>query len=96
MTLPREEIDHKSRRLTPAEEDRLETWIFRQDQCGNGASASIVRGLAVSILQRRGDTNRLGKHWLHSFRKRHPAIKSLKGRKQEASRFSSFTPKTVN
>lgn len=85
-----------TQRLTPQEEDRLVTWILRQDQCGYAPSAKVVRACVVALLELKGDTAPLGKNWMKAFKKRNPKIKSLQGRKQEASRFSGFTLKAVN
>lgn len=95
QTLAKDESTTNAQRLTPSEETRLETWILRQDQCGHAAPVSIVRGLAASILRRTGNPRPLGKHRIESFKRPHPAIKSIKGRRQEGARFTNFTPKTV-
>jgi hypothetical protein len=50
----------------------------------------------TSILKENGDNRALGKNWLTSFKKRHPEVISKMGRKQEAERVTSFTPKAVN
>lgn len=76
-------------------ESRLVTWILRQDQFGYAPSAKVVRACVVALLEQKGDTNPLGKNWLNFF-KRNPSVKSLQGRKQEASRYRGFTPKTVD
>lgn len=96
QTLPRDHSTHPGKRLTTAEEQRLVTWILRQDSIGQAPSSYSVRCLAGAILKARGDVLPLGVHWMEGFKRRNPSIRSLKARKQEASRFSGFTPKAVN
>lgn len=85
-----------AQRLSPSQEESIATWILRQEKLGYAPTASLVRNLATSILKKNGDMQPLGKNWIASFKKRNPQVWSKMGRKQEAERFSNFTPKSVN
>ena len=37
----------------------------------------------------------MGRHWVFNFIKRYPELSQKTGRRQEANRFDSFTPKAV-
>lgn len=93
---PSNEQMQPAQRLSRDQEEDIVKWILRQEKLGYAPSSSFVRSLVTSILKENGDAQPLGKNWLDSFKKRHPEIISKLGRKQEASRFSSFTPKAVN
>jgi hypothetical protein len=47
-------------------------------------------------LRQQGRERPIGVRWLARFIKRHDDIKAMVGKRQEASRFSSFTPMAVN
>ncbi|MBE1616056.1 hypothetical protein IDF54_14470, partial [Flavobacterium sp. SaA2.13] len=82
-----------AQRLSALQEEGITTWILRQEKLGYAPTASLVRSLATAILKKNGDMKPLGKNWVASFNKRNPAVWSKLGRKQEAERFSAFTPK---
>ena len=96
----KDEAQHPDQRLTDAQEERIVTWILRQEQLGYAPSHSQVRS-AVEVLIRQSLAPRenfvpLGKNWLNRFTERHPKIKTKIGKRQEAVRFKAFTPKAVN
>jgi len=93
---PSDEQIQPAQRLSRAQEEDIVNWILRQEKLGYAPTSSLVRSLVTSILTENGDNRPLGKNWLASFKKRHPEVISKMGRKQEADRFTSFTPKAVN
>lgn len=95
-TRPSNEQIQPAQRLSRDQEEDIVKWILRQEKLGYAPTGSFVRSLVTSLLVENGDTKPLGKNWVDNFKKRHPEIISKMGRKQEAERFSSFTPKAVN
>jgi hypothetical protein len=63
---------------------------------GYAPSHSQVRATVTALLRQQGRERHIGVHWLARFMKRHPPIKKKIGKRQEASRFNSFTPTAVN
>lgn len=82
--------------LSKSQETRLVSWILRQETLGYAPSHSQVRATVAALLRRQCREKPIGVHWISRFIKRHPAIKIKIGRRQEASRFNSFTPTAVN
>jgi hypothetical protein len=50
----------------------------------------------VALLKQQNKKQELGRNWVAKFIKRHPKLKTKPGRRQEANRFNSFTPKAVH
>ncbi|KAM4064060.1 hypothetical protein HRG_012580 [Hirsutella rhossiliensis] len=63
---------------------------------GYPLSQSQIRACVVTVLKQQGCDSRLGRHWVEKFIQRHPELRSKVGRRQEANRFDSFTPKVVH
>ncbi|OBS16091.1 hypothetical protein FPOA_27761 [Fusarium poae] len=82
--------------LSKSQETRLVTWILRQEALGYAPSHSQVRATVAALLRQQGQGRTIGVHWISRFMKRHPDIETKIGRRQEASRFNSFTPKAVS
>jgi hypothetical protein len=90
-------------RLSKDQEARLATWILRQESVGYAPSHSQIRACVVALLNQQStkaigenDKDKLGRNWVSRFIQRHPEIKTKVGRRQEANRFDSFTPKAVH
>lgn len=88
--------EQPSKRLSKEEEDRLVTWILRQESIGYAPTHPQVKACVSALLKMRGYEQPLGNKWLTRFIARHPEVKTKIGRRQEASRFNGFTPKAVN
>ncbi|KAJ0126480.1 Transcription factor atf1, partial [Fusarium oxysporum f. sp. albedinis] len=75
-----------------------QTWrqLRRLRSLGYAPSHSQVRATVAALLRQQGQEVTIGVHWISRFMKRHPAIKTKIGRRQEPSRFNSFTPMAVN
>ena len=82
--------------LSVAQEDSLTCWIIEQEGRGLALSREEIFAIASHILTESGKDNDIGKTWFESFKKRNPAIKRKIGRRQEANRWESFSPKAVN
>jgi hypothetical protein len=83
--------------LTDDQEANLSRWILRMESLGYGPSHSQIRACVLAILAQNGHHQpKLGVNWVSRFISRHPELKTKKGRRQEANRFESFTPKAVN
>ncbi|KAM5529592.1 transposase [Fusarium oxysporum f. sp. phaseoli] len=91
---------HPRRRLSKSQEDRLAFWILRQESLGYAPSHSQIRacvmGLLLNIGGRQGEQPDLGRKWVTKFINRRADLKTKIGRRQEAKRFDSFTPKAVH
>ncbi|OBS16101.1 hypothetical protein FPOA_13184 [Fusarium poae] len=90
------EITQPAQILSKSQESRLVTWILRQEALGYAPSHSQVRATVTALLRQQGRERHIGVHWLARFIKRHPDIEAKVGKRQEAARFSSFTPMAVN
>jgi hypothetical protein len=85
-----------SQYLSKNQEAKLVSWILRQESLGYAPSHSQIRACVQAILQQQGSNPKLGRHWVERLVQRHPELKTKRGRRQEANRFDSFTPKAVN
>ena len=85
-----------NKRLSRYQEDKLALWILRQERLGYAPSHSQIHACVLSLLSHQGDEPSLGRNWVSRFIAKRPELKSKIGRRQEANRFDSFTPKAVN
>lgn len=84
------------KRLSNNQESNLVAWILRQESLGYAPSHSQIRACALALLKQQDPKSSFGRNWVSRFIKRHPELKTKIGRRQEASRFNSFTPKAVH
>ncbi|KAJ3453537.1 hypothetical protein MRS44_017784 [Fusarium solani] len=87
---------HPHRRLSKNQEDRLAAWILRQESLGYAPSHSQIRACVMGLLRQQGEHPDLGRNWVIKFISRRADLKTKMGRRQEAKRFDSFTPKAVH
>ncbi|KAH7465176.1 hypothetical protein FOMA001_g17302 [Fusarium oxysporum f. sp. matthiolae] len=87
---------HPHRRLSKRQEDRLAFWILRQESLGYAPSHSQIRACVMGLLRQQGEHLDLGRNWVNKFINRRADLKTKMGRRQEAKRFDSFTPKAVH
>ncbi|KAM5529833.1 hypothetical protein FOXYSP1_17677 [Fusarium oxysporum f. sp. phaseoli] len=87
---------HPYRRLSKNQEDRLAFWILRQESLGYAPSHNQVRACVIGLLRQQGEHSELGRNWVTRFINRRTDLKTKMGRRQEANRFDSFTPKAVH
>jgi len=92
----RNERTQTHQRICRSQEESLLRWALRQESLGYAPSHSQLRACVEAILHQQGDNNPLGKHWTTRFVKRHPNLSTKLGKRQEASRFDGFTPRSVN
>ncbi|RFN47274.1 hypothetical protein FIE12Z_8487 [Fusarium flagelliforme] len=83
-------------RSSKSQEESLLPWALRQESLGYAPSHSQLRACVEAILHQQGDNKPLGNHWTTRFVKRHPNLSTKLGKRQEASRFDGFTPRSVN
>ncbi|RKK08481.1 hypothetical protein BFJ65_g17143 [Fusarium oxysporum f. sp. cepae] len=86
---------HPYRRLSKSQEDRLALWILRQESLGYAPSHSQIRACVMGMLRQQGEYPDLGRNWVTKFINRRADLKTKIGRRQEAKRFDSFTPRAV-
>jgi Tc5 transposase DNA-binding domain/helix-turn-helix, Psq domain len=82
--------------LSKNQEAQLVKWILRQESVGYAPSHSQIRACVLALLSQQTSKPELGRNWVARFIKRYPEIKTKPGRRQEANRFDSFTPKAVD
>jgi hypothetical protein len=87
---------HPYRRLSKSQEDRLAFWILRQQSLGYAPSHSQIRACVMGLLRQQGEHPDLGRNWVNKFINRRADLKTKMGRRQEAKRFDSFTPRAVH
>ncbi|KAF4950245.1 hypothetical protein FSARC_13262 [Fusarium sarcochroum] len=87
---------HPHRRLSKRQEDRLAFWILRQESLGYAPSHSQIRACVMGLLRQQGEHPKLGRNWMIKFINRRAHLKTKMGRRQEAKRIDSFTPKAVH
>ncbi|KAF4331826.1 hypothetical protein FBEOM_14400 [Fusarium beomiforme] len=87
---------HPHRRLSKSQEDRLALWILRQESLGYAPSHSQIRACVMGLLRQQGERPNLGRNWVNKFINSRTDLKTKIGRRQEAKRFDSFTPKAVH
>ena len=85
-----------NQKLSNYQEDQLALWILRQEALGYAPSHSQIRACVLTLLSRQGLEASLGRNWVSRFIQKRPELKAKIGRRQEANRFDSFTPKAVN
>ena len=71
-------------------------WILRQESLGYAPSHSQIRACVMGLLRQQGEHPELGRNWVTRFINRRADLKTKMGRRQEAKRFDSFTPKAVH
>lgn len=82
-------------RLSKHQEDKLAFWILRQEALGYAPSHSQIRACVFAMLKQQSEQPTLGRNWVARFIQRRSELKTKIGRRQEANRFDSFTPKAV-
>ncbi|KAL2888927.1 hypothetical protein HOO65_030428 [Ceratocystis lukuohia] len=84
-----------SQGLSKNQEDTMAFWILRQESLGQAPSYNQIRACATGLLRQHGDQLELGRNWVARFVNCRSDLKIKIGRRQEASRFDSVTPKAV-
>jgi hypothetical protein len=84
-----------SQLLTKNQEAKLVSWILRQESLGYALSHNQIRACVLALLKQQGSHSGVGRHWVSRFIERYPELRTKIGRRQEANRFNSFTPKAV-
>ena len=82
--------------LSKNQEAQLVTCILRQESLGYAPSHGQIRACVMALQKQQGSKLGVGRNWVSKFIKRHAELKSKVGRRQEANRFNSFTPKAVH
>ena len=82
--------------LSSNQEAQLASWILRQESLGYAPSHSQIGACVEAVLKQQGIYHKIGRNWVPRFIRDHPELKTKRGRRQEANRFDSFTPKSVH
>ncbi|RYP62975.1 hypothetical protein DL771_009502 [Monosporascus sp. 5C6A] len=92
----REEVNEAQQKLSRAQEEGLAHWVIVQGHLGYAPPHSRFRLYAQRILINNGNPERLGKGWVARFLRRHPEIKTLKGRTIDYKRLNGASPASTN
>lgn len=95
LTAMKEQIQ-PGQRLSKNQEDKLAFWILRQESLGYAPSHNQIRACVMGLLRQQGEQPELGRNWVARFIERRRDLRTKIGRRQEANRFDSFTPKAVH
>jgi hypothetical protein len=82
--------------LTRNQEAKLVSWILRQESIGYAPSHSQIRACVLALQKQQGSVQKVGRKWVSKFIGRYPELRTKVGRRQEANRFNSFTPKAIH
>jgi hypothetical protein len=82
--------------LTKNQEAKLATWILRQESLGYAPTHSRIRACVLALQKQQGSKIGIGHNRVPKFIGRYPKLKTKIGRRQEANRFNSFTPKAIH
>jgi hypothetical protein len=82
--------------LSKNQEANLVRWILRQESLGYAPSHSQIHACVQALLKEEGAEPAIGVNWVSRFIQRHTQLRTKTGRRQEANRFDSFTPKSVH
>ncbi len=79
-------------RLTPEEEESIESWVLDIQSWGFPPRVSQLREMAEELLQARGDYKELGVNWTSGFLTRHPMLQWKYSRTLDQERFLAQDP----
>ena len=74
-------------RLTPEEENSIESWVLEIQSWGFPPRISQLREMAEELLQAKGDYKELGTNWNVRFLDHHPVLQSKYSRTLDQERF---------
>ena len=74
-------------RLTPEEEESLQTWVLQLQSWGFPPRIAQLREMAQELLRAKQDFKELGKNWTEKFLGRHPILQSKYSRTLDQERF---------
>ncbi|XP_014550393.1 hypothetical protein COCVIDRAFT_115564, partial [Bipolaris victoriae FI3] len=66
---------HYEQRLSPEQEDKLVDWILREGSCTRPSSHAL-RQTVIHVPKQNSDTTPLSQHWIFSFSRRNPRVRS--------------------
>ncbi|RYO96180.1 hypothetical protein DL765_011661 [Monosporascus sp. GIB2] len=92
----KEKFDESRQKLSRVQEENLAHWVIVQGQLGYAPPHSRFRLYAQRLLINNGSPKRLGKGWVARFLRRHPEIRTLKGRIIDYKRLNGASPASTN
>ena len=81
--------------LSEYEEKSVVRWCERLDEWGHPARLAVVKSIAEAIIARREKNRSLGKHWITSFRSRHPDIAAKLSSRLDRQRALASNPSVI-
>jgi hypothetical protein len=89
-------LAHEHQQLLSNEQERLlKRWIIDLEAQGHAPAFNNIRELAAIVSGSSGGPRKVGKNWISRFLQRHPEIHSKVGKKIQAQRVDSITPKVL-
>ncbi|RYO82061.1 hypothetical protein DL762_006793 [Monosporascus cannonballus] len=92
----KEEFDESRQKLSRVQEEVLAHWVIVQGQLGYAPPHSRFRLYAQRLLINNGSPERLGKGWVARFLRRHPEIRTLKGKTIDYKRLNGASPASTH
>jgi hypothetical protein len=92
---PRRVIAASQQRLTMKQEKELVGWILIQDSIGTPPTHKQVAMIAATLLPSANPPHKLGRHWIEGFVKRHPEVRTLRGKRIDLLRANGATSDQV-
>ncbi|RYP34503.1 hypothetical protein DL766_002945 [Monosporascus sp. MC13-8B] len=92
----KEEFDESRQKLLRVQEEALAHWVIVQGQLGYAPPHSRFRLYAQRLLINNGSPERLGKGWVARFLRRHPEIRTLKGKTIDYKRLNGASPASTH
>lgn len=82
-------------KLSPVQESHLAAWILAQEALGVPVNHAQIRTFADRVLQASGSQERVGKHWLSKFYRRHPSVKTKRVKRIDVKRLEGATTEVI-
>lgn len=91
-TRSHQEAHQHEQRLSPAEEQALESWVLQVAEWGWPPRVTSVRHMAKEMLAEKDDHKELGINWVASFLRRHPDLQSRFSQPLDKERVATHDP----
>ncbi|KAK8869161.1 transposase [Apiospora arundinis] len=91
----RRESKSTYQKLSPVQEKHLADWILAQEALGVAPTHTQIKELAQRVLALHGNPMPLGKNWIESFLRRHPALRTKRQRRIDSQRINGASTEVI-
>ncbi|KAK8036881.1 transposase [Apiospora phragmitis] len=91
----RRESKSAYQKLSPVQEKHLADWILAQEALGVAPTHTQIKELAQRVLALHGNPMPLGKNWIESFLRRHPALRTKRQRRIDSQRINGASTEAI-